>query len=77
LADEKVRQITTALRRHDAIERAWLARKRVQHYPDNPLFVLIVEGNGIDPVSQKTLQSIAVALPEDLATLLLSRTAQP
>ena len=77
LPDGKVQQIAAAVRRHDTLERAWLARKHVEHYPDSPLFVLIVEGSGIDPVSQKTLESVALAVPEGMAIFVFNRSARP
>jgi Zn-dependent protease with chaperone function len=77
LDDETVQQIAVAVRRHDTLEGAWLARKQLEHYPDRPLYVLVVEGNGVDPVSQKTLDSVAKALPETLSAFILNAAASP
>lgn len=39
--------LTEALAQHPRIKRAWLARKALQHHPENPLFVLGID-TGID-----------------------------
>jgi hypothetical protein len=43
LTAEQVEGLRTQLRRFDRIENAYLARKRVEHFADKPLYVLAVE----------------------------------
>lgn len=38
--------LSDEFRQHESCRRVWLARKRVQHFPDEHLYVLVVESNG-------------------------------
>ena len=61
-----------AVAAHRMARRAWLVRKTVQHFPDNPCFVLVVDFAFWWRPSQKTLQKMVDALPDGDAVLLLN-----
>jgi hypothetical protein len=77
LEAQQVEQIAAAISKQEKLRRAWLARKQLEHFPENKLFVLILEGDGIDPVGQNTLESVASELPEGISAFLLSSAAKP
>jgi len=56
------------------VRRAWLVRKQVQHFPESPCFVLVVEFGFWSRPSQAMLQAMVDALPDEHAHLLLNRT---
>lgn len=65
-----------ALAAHDCVKRAWVVRRRVQHLPAMPAYVLVVEFRAFAWVSESTMNSIAAALPGEVSCLVL-RASHP
>lgn len=54
LEPDELASLVGQLQREPRIERAWLARKRVEHFASRPLYILVVEADGTWLDSSKT-----------------------
>ena len=81
LTDEEVEGVRAQLRQFGRIEAAYLARKRVEHFADKPVYVLAVETEGrwyktnIDAADVELLQSLSqrMAMPGETFFVILNR----
>jgi hypothetical protein len=60
---------------HNAVKRAWLARKVVRHLRAVPAYVLIVEFGMLSWVGSSTLTGVASSLPDEVSCLVLNKAA--
>jgi Zn-dependent protease with chaperone function len=75
LAADALRPWVDAVRGHKGVKRAWLARKRVQHLPRDPAYLLVIEFGSLTFVSQSTLQTLVRRLPPYVSCLVLNKSA--
>ena len=73
MAASDVTKVVDALRKHQSVRRAWLARKQLAHFPQDPLFVLVLESRRIERFTRVTLALVAKSLPEGVAFFVLSK----
>jgi hypothetical protein len=67
----------SALAQQPGLKRAWLARRKVQHLAAVPAYVLIVEYQGFQWVSDAMLNAVAASLPGNVSCLVMHSTSHP
>jgi hypothetical protein len=55
------------------VRRAWLVRKLVEHWPEIPMYVLVLEFGWLRSPSQQALQAVVDALPDGPTVLVLNK----
>jgi Zn-dependent protease with chaperone function len=66
-----------ALAQQPGLKRAWLARRRVAHLAAVPAYVLIVEYQGLQWVSDAMLNAVAASLPGNVSCLVIHGKTHP
>lgn len=62
---EQRQQIAAALKTHKHVKRAWLARKRLKHFPDHPALAFVVELKGFVSNPETAVRNIIETLHLD------------
>jgi Zn-dependent protease with chaperone function len=68
-----VEKVAEAVRKHQSVRRAWLARKQLAHFPQDPLFILVLESRRIERFTRVTLPLVAKSLPAGIAFFVLNK----
>jgi hypothetical protein len=75
LAPAVLETMRTQLARVAEIRRAWIARKRTKHLPENPVYVLTFEAKGWRPNEPKLLEAISRVLDTPGLTFFVRKNA--
>ena len=76
LAPEHVQLFASACAGDRKIKRAWLARKETKHFPEKPLFVLVVDYGYFGRPKQAQLDAIVAAMPNVDRLVLVRKQAK-